>query len=78
MRFEMWWYTYKQTKNSENYFFVPRFNEEGPVSYLDNQKALDEALERLDWPVSRKELVLLVDEITQGPVVFICSYLQNV
>lgn len=48
------------------------------MSYLDNQKALDEALERLDWPVSRKELVLLVDEITQGPVVFICSYLQNV
>ncbi|KAM9211762.1 LOW QUALITY PROTEIN: von Willebrand factor A domain-containing protein 3B [Dugong dugon] len=37
-----------------------------PMRYLENKAALNEALERLNWPISLKELSLLENEILAG------------
>ncbi|XP_075418794.1 von Willebrand factor A domain-containing protein 3B [Tenrec ecaudatus] len=37
-----------------------------PMQYLENKAALNEALERLNWPISLKELSLLEEEILVG------------
>ncbi|KAB0361418.1 hypothetical protein FD754_005574 [Muntiacus muntjak] len=37
-----------------------------PMQYLENKAALNEALERLNWPISLKELSLLENEILAG------------
>ncbi|XP_076989934.1 von Willebrand factor A domain-containing protein 3B [Tamandua tetradactyla] len=37
-----------------------------PMQYLENKAALNEALERLNWPISLKELSLLESEILAG------------
>ncbi|KAF6107080.1 von Willebrand factor A domain containing 3B [Phyllostomus discolor] len=37
-----------------------------PIRYLENKAALNEALERLNWPISLKELSLLENEILAG------------
>ncbi|KAM9584851.1 von Willebrand factor A domain-containing protein 3B [Trichechus inunguis] len=37
-----------------------------PMRYLENKVALNEALERLNWPISLKELSLLENEILAG------------
>ena len=36
------------------------------MRYLENKAALNEALERLNWPISLKELSLLENEILAG------------
>ncbi|KAM6178260.1 von Willebrand factor A domain-containing protein 3B [Rhynchocyon petersi] len=37
-----------------------------PIKYLENKATLNEALERLNWPISLKELSLLENEILAG------------
>ncbi|XP_070654353.1 von Willebrand factor A domain-containing protein 3B isoform X8 [Bos indicus] len=37
-----------------------------PMRYLENKAALNEALERLNWPISLKELSMLENEILAG------------
>ncbi|KAF6270489.1 von Willebrand factor A domain containing 3B [Rhinolophus ferrumequinum] len=37
-----------------------------PMRYLENKTALNEALERLNWPISLKELSILENEILAG------------
>ncbi|XP_025116456.3 von Willebrand factor A domain-containing protein 3B isoform X4 [Bubalus bubalis] len=37
-----------------------------PMQYLENKAALNEALERLNWPISLKELSMLENEILAG------------
>uniref|UniRef100_A0A8C0VZ79 Uncharacterized protein n=1 Tax=Castor canadensis TaxID=51338 RepID=A0A8C0VZ79_CASCN len=37
-----------------------------PIQYLENKAALNEALERLNWPISLKELSMLENEILTG------------
>ncbi|KAM5253672.1 von Willebrand factor A domain-containing protein 3B isoform 2-T2 [Hipposideros larvatus] len=39
-----------------------------PMRYLENKAALNEALERLNWPISLKELSMLENEILTGKV----------
>ena len=36
------------------------------MQYLENKAALNEALERLNWPISLKELSMLENEILAG------------
>lgn len=36
------------------------------MRYLENKAALNEALERLNWPISLKELSILENEILAG------------
>ncbi|XP_045139765.1 von Willebrand factor A domain-containing protein 3B [Echinops telfairi] len=43
-----------------------RLDANKPMQYLENKAALNEALERLNWPISLKELSLLEDEILVG------------
>lgn len=38
------------------------------MRYLENKAALNEALERLNWPISLKELSMLENEILTGKV----------
>ena len=44
---------------------ICRFKE-GPVSYIENTDALNQALDRSERPISQKEIQLLVDEISLG------------
>lgn len=37
-----------------------------PIMYLENKEALNQALERLNWPISLQELSMLEDEILAG------------
>uniref|UniRef100_A0A8C5LC72 Uncharacterized protein n=1 Tax=Jaculus jaculus TaxID=51337 RepID=A0A8C5LC72_JACJA len=37
-----------------------------PIQYLENKTALNKALERLNWPISLKELSILENEILAG------------
>ncbi|XP_042551295.1 von Willebrand factor A domain-containing protein 3B [Dipodomys spectabilis] len=37
-----------------------------PIQYLENKAALNQALERLNWPISLKELSMLENEILAG------------
>uniref|UniRef100_A0A9L0TNU0 von Willebrand factor A domain containing 3B n=1 Tax=Equus caballus TaxID=9796 RepID=A0A9L0TNU0_HORSE len=39
-----------------------------PIQYLENKAALNEALERLNWPISLKELSMLENEILAGKI----------
>ncbi|XP_010221936.1 PREDICTED: von Willebrand factor A domain-containing protein 3B [Tinamus guttatus] len=40
-----------------------KFKEDGPVQYMQNKEALLETLEKLGWPVSHDDVILLEDEI---------------
>ncbi|NWI99612.1 VWA3B protein, partial [Crypturellus undulatus] len=40
-----------------------KFKEDGPVQYMQNKEALLEALEKLGWPISHEDVILLEDEI---------------
>lgn len=46
--------------------FFFRLDANKPMRYLENKAALNEALERLNWPISLKELSLLENEILAG------------
>ncbi|XP_066435302.1 von Willebrand factor A domain-containing protein 3B isoform X2 [Eleutherodactylus coqui] len=48
------------------------FNSDVPISYLDNKEALLQALDRLGWPISPEDVMLLEDEIQAGK-----TYLQQ-
>ncbi|KAM3936128.1 von Willebrand factor A domain-containing protein 3B [Leptodactylus fuscus] len=48
------------------------FKSDVPVSYLDNKDALLQALDRLGWPISAEDVMLLEDEIQAGK-----TYLQQ-
>ncbi|XP_040281056.1 von Willebrand factor A domain-containing protein 3B [Bufo bufo] len=48
------------------------FNSDVPISYLDNKEAFLQALDRLGWPVSAEDVMLLEDEIQVGK-----EYLQQ-
>lgn len=43
-----------------------RLDANKPMQYLENKAALNEALERLNWPISLKELSMLENEILAG------------
>lgn len=49
----------------DNYSFIYllRFEEDGPVQYMQHKEALLEALENLGWPISYEDVILLEDEI---------------
>ncbi|KAG8452170.1 hypothetical protein GDO86_004097 [Hymenochirus boettgeri] len=49
-----------------------KFQSEVPVSYEENKEALLQALDRLGWPISVKNVTLLEDEINAGKL-----YLQK-
>ena len=49
-----------------SFFFLLRLDANKPMRYLENKAALNEALERLNWPISLKELSLLENEILAG------------
>ncbi|XP_018418316.1 PREDICTED: von Willebrand factor A domain-containing protein 3B [Nanorana parkeri] len=49
-----------------------KFDSDVPVSYLENKEALLQALDRLGWPVSAEDVMLLEDEIVTGK-----TYLQQ-
>ncbi|XP_048818082.1 von Willebrand factor A domain-containing protein 3B [Lagopus muta] len=40
-----------------------KFEEDGPVQYMQHKEALLEALENLGWPISYEDVILLEDEI---------------
>ncbi|XP_068779632.1 von Willebrand factor A domain-containing protein 3B [Struthio camelus] len=40
-----------------------KFKKDGPVQYMQNKEALLEALEKLEWPISYEDVILLEDEI---------------
>ncbi|KAM6098494.1 von Willebrand factor A domain-containing protein 3B [Theristicus caerulescens] len=40
-----------------------KFTEDGPVQYMQHKEALLEALEKLGWPISCEDVILLEDEI---------------
>lgn len=46
--------------------FSLRLDANKPMRYLENKAALNEALERLNWPISLKELSMLENEILAG------------
>lgn len=46
------------------------FDSDVPISYLDNKEALLQALDRLGWPVSAEDVMLLEDEIQAGKTYF--------
>ncbi|XP_056411889.1 von Willebrand factor A domain-containing protein 3B isoform X2 [Hyla sarda] len=48
------------------------FNSDVPISYLDNKEALLQALDRLGWPISAEDVMLLEDELQAGK-----TYLQQ-
>ncbi|XP_073520664.1 von Willebrand factor A domain-containing protein 3B isoform X2 [Phyllobates terribilis] len=48
------------------------FDSDVPISYLDNKEALLQALDRLGWPVSADDVMLLEEEIQAGK-----TYLQQ-
>lgn len=48
------------------FFFFLRLDANKPMRYLENKAALNEALERLNWPISLKELSMLENEILAG------------
>uniref|UniRef100_A0A8C8S2Y2 Uncharacterized protein n=1 Tax=Pelusios castaneus TaxID=367368 RepID=A0A8C8S2Y2_9SAUR len=43
-----------------------KFEQEGPVPYMEHKEALLQALENLGWPVSYDDVTLLEDEILAG------------
>nr|XP_051691596.1 von Willebrand factor A domain-containing protein 3B isoform X2 [Oryctolagus cuniculus] len=43
-----------------------RLDADKPIRYLENKAALNQALERLNWPISLKELSMLENEILAG------------
>ena len=43
-----------------------RLDANKPMQYLENKAALNEALDRLNWPISLKELSILENEILAG------------
>ncbi|XP_068124266.1 von Willebrand factor A domain-containing protein 3B isoform X2 [Hyperolius riggenbachi] len=47
-----------------------KFDSDVPVSYLENKEALLQALDRLGWPVSSEDVMLLEDEIVAGKTYF--------
>lgn len=47
-------------------FFLFRLDAYKPMRYLENKAALNRALERLNWPISLKELSMLENEILAG------------
>ncbi|KAM9320011.1 von Willebrand factor A domain-containing protein 3B [Gastrophryne carolinensis] len=49
-----------------------RFDSDVPISYFDYQEALLQALDRLGWPISAEDIMLLEDEIAAGK-----TYLQQ-
>lgn len=49
-----------------------KFDSDVPVSYLENKEALLQALDRLGWPISPEDVMLLEDEILAGK-----TYLQQ-
>ncbi|XP_077152982.1 von Willebrand factor A domain-containing protein 3B isoform X2 [Ranitomeya variabilis] len=46
------------------------FDSDIPISYLDNREALLQALDRLGWPVSADDVMLLEEEIRAGKTYF--------
>lgn len=50
------------------YFFslCLRLDSIKPIQYLENKAVLNKALERLNWPISLKELLVLENEILVG------------
>uniref|UniRef100_A0A8D0GSW2 DUF4537 domain-containing protein n=1 Tax=Sphenodon punctatus TaxID=8508 RepID=A0A8D0GSW2_SPHPU len=49
-----------------------KFEQDGPVSYMEHKEALLKALEDLGWPVPYEDVMLLEDEILSG-----LTYLQQ-
>ncbi|XP_071991810.1 von Willebrand factor A domain-containing protein 3B isoform X2 [Engystomops pustulosus] len=49
-----------------------KFVSDVPISYLDNKESLLQALDRLGWPISADDVMLLEDEIQAGK-----TYLQQ-
>ncbi|XP_072258559.1 von Willebrand factor A domain-containing protein 3B [Pyxicephalus adspersus] len=49
-----------------------RFDSDVPVSYMENKESLIQTLDRLGWPVSAEDVMLLEDEIVAGK-----TYLQQ-
>ncbi|XP_033631480.1 von Willebrand factor A domain-containing protein 3B-like isoform X2 [Asterias rubens] len=43
-----------------------QFDSHGPISFLDNRKDCLDVLDRLGWPISQKDIILLEDEIETG------------
>ncbi|XP_062064865.1 von Willebrand factor A domain-containing protein 3B [Lepus europaeus] len=43
-----------------------RLDADKPIRYLENKAAINQALERLNWPISLKELSMLENEILAG------------
>lgn len=67
-------YTLFVRKTKDLYLLIlsARFDSDVPVSYLENKEALLQALDRLGWPVSAEDVMLLEDEIVAGK-----TYLQQ-